>query len=309
MAISTGTTPFHYCGRSFTQAEIETIRSITEDGRHDTRAAIVRAVCAALGWNKPDGLPKLTSCQVALRRMEAHGVIWLPLPTRAPTRLRRVTPTAAGEPGTPITGTVDQLTDLRLDLVEHPAQARLWNELIERYHYLGRSRSAGAQARYLAYDGDRILGALGFGASAWRLADRDRFIGWTDAEREAHLHLVVQNRRFLVLPWVGVHRLASRLLEMAARRLSDDWVRRAAYRPVLLETFVESARFRGTSYAVAGWRRVGQTQGRGRNDRHREGGQPVRDIWLHPLDPHFRAVLTDGRITEPADQPQGRQRA
>lgn len=303
MAASRGTTPFHYCGRSFTEDEIELIRGITEDPRYDTRAAIARAVCAALEWTKPDGLPKVVSCQVALQRMEAHGVVWLPLPTRSATRLRPVPATAAGEPGAPISGSLDDLTDLRLVLVDAPAEAHLWNELIERYHYLGRSRSAGAQARYLACDGDRLLGAFGFGASAWRLADREQFIGWTDAEREAHLHLVVQNRRFLVLPWVGVHGLASRLLTLAAQRLPGDWERRAGYRPVLLETFVERARFRGTSYAAAHWLRVGQTRGRGRNDRDRQGGQPVRDIWLCPLDPRFRAVLTDGRASEPAAEP------
>ena len=309
MAASRGTTPFHYCGRSFTKDEIELIRGITDDPRYDTRAAIARAVCAALDWTKPDGLPKVVSCQVALQRMEAHGVIWLPLPTREAAPFRPVAPTTAGEPGTPITGALEELTELRLALVDTLAQARLWNELIQRYHYLGRGRSAGAQARYLAYDGDRLLGALGFGASAWRLADRDHCIGWTDAEREAHLHLVVQNRRFLVLPWVDVHALASRLLTLAARRLPGDWERRAGYRPVLLETFVERARFRGTSYAAAHWLRVGQTKGRGRNDRHKQGGQPIRDIWLYVLDPRCRELLTGGRISESTIGPQGRQRA
>ena len=125
MATSRGTTPFHYCGRSFTEDEIEIIRGITEDPRYDTRAAIARAVCSALEWAKPDGLPKVTSCQVALQRMEAHGVVWLPLPTRSAPRLRPVTQTAAGEPGAPITGSVDELTGLRLVLVDAPAEAHL----------------------------------------------------------------------------------------------------------------------------------------------------------------------------------------
>ena len=299
MTDTAGPTPFRYCGRSFTEAEIEIIRGITENPRCDTRAEIARAVCAALNWVKPDGLPKVVSCHVALQRMEAHGVIWLPLPTREAARPRPARRTDASDPQAPITGSIEDLGALRLALVGTRAESRLWNEVSERYHYLGRSQSAGAQCRYLAYDGDRLLGALGFGAAAWRLADRDRYIGWTDAEREAQLHLVAQNRRLLVLPWATVHGLASSLLARAARRLPEDWERRAAYRPALLETFVERARFRGTSYAAAHWVRVGQTRDRGRNDRHRQGGQPVRDIWLCPLDPRFRAVLTDGRISEP----------
>ena len=266
--------PFRYCGRVFSAAEIDLIRDITDDPWHTTRKDIARAVCAALNWVQPDGAPKLVSCHVALQRMEAHGVIWLPLPTREATHRRHAVPTAASAPQLPITGRRGDLAALRLDVVADRGQARLWNELLERHHYLGAPPMAGAQCRYLAYDGARVLGALGFGAAAWRLAARERYIGWTDAERQGHLHLVVQNRRFVVLPWVEVRGLASSLLALAARRLPADWVERNAYRPVLLETFVERPRFRGTGYAAANWVRVGQTRGRGRNDREKRGGKP-----------------------------------
>jgi hypothetical protein len=289
-------TPFRYCGRSFTEAEIETIRRIAEDPWHTTRAEIVRAVCEALHWVRPNGEPKLSSCHVALTRMEAHGVIWLPLPTRERVRIKTPAFSAASDPQPPIVGSRSDLQALRLVPVTTQAEARLWKELMERYHYLGGQPMAGAQIRYLAYDGERVLAALGFGAAAWKLAPRDRFIGWTAAERETHLHLIVQLRRFLILPWVQVKNLASALLGMAARRLPDDWQPRHAYRPVLLETFVERGRFPGTSYAAANWVCVGQTQGRGKLDRHHRGGKPVKDVWLFPLDPDFRAALTDGRL-------------
>jgi len=142
-------------------------------------------------------------------------------PTRPPRR------TAAGEPQAPITRTRGDLQDLRLVPVTTRAESGLWNELVDRDHDLGRTQSAGAQCRYLAYAGDRVLAALGFGAAAWHLAARDRYIGWTDAERQAHLHEVVQNRRLMVLPWVSVRGLASALLGLAARRLPADWVERA----------------------------------------------------------------------------------
>lgn len=293
---TTETTPFRYSGRCFTEAEIDLIRRITDDPLQSTRADIARAVCAALNWVKPDGQPKLVSCHVALQRMEAHGVIWLPLPTREAVRPRPPRRTPAGEPQEAISGSRGDLKALRLAVVSTPAESALWNELISRYHYLGQTQSAGAQCRYLAYDGERVLAALGFGAAAWRLAARERYIGWTDVERQAHLHLVVQNRRFLVLPWISVRGLSSSLLGMAARRLPDDWEQRAAYRPVLLESFVERGRFRGTSYAAANWRKIGQTQGRGRNDRSGQGGKTIKDIWVFPLDARFRTLLTDGRL-------------
>ncbi len=187
---------------------------------------------------------------------------------------------AAGEPQAPITGSRGDLQDLRLVTVTSRAESG------------GRTQPAGAQWRYLAYDGDRVLAALGFGAAAWRLAVRERYIGWTDAERQAHLREVVQNRRFMVLPWVAVRGLASALLGLAARRLPADWLERAGYSPVLLETFVECDRFAGTCLRAANWTRIGETVGRGKRDRiHNRPTTSFKLIWVHPLDPRFRELL------------------
>ena len=150
-------TPFRYCGRSFTPEEIERIRRITDDPHQPTRREIARAVCAALNWNKPDGESKLVSGHVALRRMEAHRVIWLPLPTREAVRPRTPRRTPAGDPQASITGSRGDLSDLRCDLVESRNQAVLWNDVFSRNHYFGRGPSAGAQGRYLAYDARPVL--------------------------------------------------------------------------------------------------------------------------------------------------------
>ena len=284
---------FRYCGRVFSDAEIELIRAITEDPGHDTREAIARAVCSALNWRKPDGGLKVLSCRVALQRMEAHGVIWLPLPTREKQAPRPPAFTPRSDPPPPITGTLQDLHQLRLDLVRPGAESLLWNELVARYHYLGLRPMAGAQLRYLAYDGDRPLAAMGFGGAAWRLAPRDRFIGWTARERDAHLALVVCQHRFMVAPWVQVPNLASHVLARAVRRLRRDFQQRYAYQPVLVETFVTRARFSGTCYAAANWQCVGETQGRGKR-----GDSPlsIKTIWVYPLVPDFRTVLTAGRL-------------
>ena len=167
-------------------------------------------------------------------------------------------------------------------------EAQLWREYVDRYHYLGYTPLPGAQLRYLVTSQCRVLAVVGFGASAWKAAPRDRFIGWSVAQREARLHLVVNNARFLILPWVQVRNLASTVLARISRRLPDDWQARYGYRPLLLETFVQSDRFAGTSYRAANWTRVGQTQGRGKLDIHHQRQLPTKDIWLYPLRRDFR---------------------
>ncbi len=289
-----------YCGRDFTPAELETIRRIADDSHQPTRSEIARAVCAALHWYKPDGQPKVMSCRVALQRMEAHGVIWLPLPTREPPKRGQRPFCAASDPGRPIAMSLAELGPLRLESVHTPAEGALWSDLLARYHYRGAIVLPGAQLRYLAFAGPRVVAAFGLGAAAWKLAPRDRWIGWTPAERQQNLPLVVDLHRFLICPWVRVPHLASHLLGRLVRRLPADWFARYAIRLALLETFVEADRFPGTCYRAANWLPVGQTQGRGRMDRSHRGGESVKDIWLLPLRPDFRHALTAGRLPRPS---------
>jgi len=151
--------------------------------------------------------------------------------------------------------------------------------------------AAGAQLRYFAKAEERVLALFGFGAAAWKTAPRDFFIGWNVRQRERNLHLVVNNARFLILPWVHSRHLASCLLGMASRRIADDWQRRYNYRPVLLETFVETPRFKGTSYKAANWTHVGKTKGRGKLDRYNRAQLPQKDILLYPLNKYYRRIL------------------
>ena len=134
---------------------------------------------------------------------------------------------------------VHNLPRLQLRQVGDRADSRLWNEYIHRYHYLGFAALPGAQLRYWVYAGERQVALLGFSAAAWQCAPRDQFIGWTHGQRQKNLHLVINNARFLILPWVGSENLASKVLGLAARQLPQDWQRRYGFRPMLLETFVE----------------------------------------------------------------------
>ena len=147
--------------------------------------------------------------------------------------------------------------------------------------------------RYLIFAGSQMLGAMGFGASAWKVAPRDEFIGWTPEERVKKLALVVNNARFLIFPWIKSRNLASRLLALVTKQLPEDWEKRYAYRPVLLETFVDAERFHGTCYRAANWIHVGKTQGRGKLDRFNRHELPVKHIFLYPLCREFRKRLCE----------------
>jgi hypothetical protein len=281
-----------YCGREFTHAEMDLIRQLIAEVPQRNRAQLSRVVCERLSWFKPDGALKQMSCRVAMLRMHRDGLITLPEPKNGNGNAqpyRRIT--RATDPGLPIDLPVGQLNDLRLELVEDRRSSHLWNEYIQRYHYLGYQPLPGAQLRYLAISQGQILALLGFGAAAWKLAPRDRWIGWSAAQRQQRLHLLINNARFLILPWISSRNLASKLLAMTARRVAEDWENRYGYRPVLMETFVETPRFTGTCYRAANWTPVGQTRGRGKLDTRHQATLPVKDIWLYPLDKNCRRIL------------------
>ena len=197
---------------------------------------------------------------------------------------------SASDAGLPIEVPAGRLDPLELVPIGSRKDSSLGNELIERYHYLGYHALPGAQMRYFVVARGQMLAVLGFGASAWKVAPRDRFIGWSHEQRVANLSLIVNNARFLILPWVRSPNLASRVLSTVAKSLPRDWENRYGYRPVLLETFVEE-RFQGTCYRAANWICVGQTQGRGKLDRKHRAALPKKLIFLYPLRRDFRTAL------------------
>ena len=142
-----------------------------------------------------------------------------------------------------------------------------------------------ALQRYSVSADAKLLAQLSFGASAWKLAARDTFIGWQDHQRRKNLHLVVNNARFLILPWIQCKGLASKILSIVNRQLPNDWQQRYGFRPVLLETFVQTERHRRTSYKAANWLNLGKTTGRGKKSRVHAQIIPIKDIWLYPLLP------------------------
>lgn len=280
-----------YCGREFAKEEISWIRRLIADRSDISRKDISILFCQEFNWLKPDGGLKDMSCRVAMLKMEKDGHFTLPPPktkhTKPYKKLRTLWAVAQPE----IHNKAGEF-NLELELVDNRGSA-LWNEFIDRYHYLGYKTLPGAQLRYFVKANNRILALLGFGAAAWKTAPRDKYIGWDKPMRKKNLHLVVNNARFLILPWVHSKNLGSKILALASKRIGADWQKRYNYMPVLLETFVEKQRFKGTCYKAANWVEVGDTRGRGKLG-NREGEVPVKSVWLYPLCSDFRRKLSDG---------------
>ena len=281
-----------YCGRAFSAEDFQAIRQLIEHHPGMRRAALSRTLCERFDWTMPNGQLKDMTCRVALLRMQADGLITLPASRMSRARSpAHFPPTPATDPHTALVQPVHELAALTLRPLAGTAASRLCNEYVARYHYLGYTPMSGSQLRYNVFAGDQLVALLGFGASAWKLAARERFIGWQEPQRRRNLQRVVNNARFLILPWIQSKGLASKILALAARQLPNDWDRRYGYSPVLLETFVECARHRGTCYKAANWTHVGQTTGRGKKCPVHEAIIPVKDIWLYPLRKNFRATL------------------
>lgn len=281
-----------YCARDFSLEDIQTIRDLIAQDPKLGRSALSRKLCLLWGWIKPNGELKDMTCRVALLRMQADGLIDLP-PSRIGVVRKRAhfAPTGASDAQAPMTQPVHELGRITLQVVSGKTTSLLWNEYIARYHYLGYAAMSGSQIRYNVFAGDQLVACISFCACAWKLKDRESFIGWSESQRQKNLQLVINNARFLVLPWIQSKGLASKILSLAARQLPKDWKHRYGFEPVLLETFVEYERHKGTCYKAANWVNVGRTTGRGKKSTSHARLIPAKDIWLYPLRKNFSILL------------------
>lgn len=256
------------------------------------RCQLARRVCEHLNWVNEGGQLKAMSCRVAMLRMERAGLFGLPKPTHRNSNGRaRASDLQIRRPEGILSELAQGREGLRLEWVQTKAGAGWYQAIMEQYHSLGCKPLAGAQLRYLIWSGSWLVGGLGLGASAWSVAARDQWIGWTPNQRAQRLHWIVNNNRFLLLPWMQGRNVASRILGRVARQLPTDWQNRYGYRPVLLETFVEQERFSGRCYQAANWLCVGQTKGRGKLEKHHRPIVPIKRIFLYPLTANFRDLL------------------
>ena len=274
-----------FCGRTFHTGELELMRQTALEFSALGVTEIARTVCELLEWKRPSGGLKNHECRQLLERLQAEGFLQLPDLRKLGGRgARRIdVSTTCCEP-VPVACAATECEPLDLVLVEGQAESRRWRGQVERYHYLGCCVPFGAHLRYWVRHRQQELACLLWTSPAWKMQARDTWIGWNDEQRQSNLQRIVNNGRFLILPWVRVKGLASKILALTARHMARDWEGHYGHRPLLLETLVDASRFRGTCYRAANWLHVGQTAGRGRMDReHKAHGDAIKDIYLYPL--------------------------
>lgn len=284
--------PLKIQGRWLSEADVAEIRRLLRENSDWNRSRLSVELCRRWSWRRPDGQLKDMACREMLRKLEKRSLIVLPpRQNSGPGRTRNIPPVEVDR--SPIRCRLHDLKPVAVtDARRSKDDERLFNHLVKTFHYLSFGRTVGQNMKYLFRDcSGRPLGCALFGAAAWKAEDRDRWIGWAPEVRERNLGLMCGNTRFLILPWIEVPHLASHVLGACLRRLSRDWVVRYGSPIVLVETFVDTTRFKGTCYKAANWRLVGRTKGRSRQDRHSRLKVPVKDIRVYPLRGDFRKFL------------------
>jgi hypothetical protein len=285
--------PLKLEGRVFYEDDVQKILDIIGENPEATRADLSRIVCRELSWTHDDGRLKETRSRVAMLRMHERGLIVLPEAKRNPQKKTGYSPTPETDPCAEIYEGVKALAPLEITIVDSRTRklSNKWNTYADRYHYLGFRATSGHQIRYLISSGEKDLALFNFSSPAWKVQCRDQWIGWTAEVREKNLKYVINNSRFLILPWVKSKNLASWILGAIGRRIQRDWEVRYGYRPVLMETFVDTERFKGTCYKAANWKLLGRTQGRGKYDRLMKRELSIKEIYAMPLQEDWRNVL------------------
>jgi hypothetical protein len=264
-----------------------------------SRRQLSLQLCLVWNWRTDSGQCKDMAARSLLRKLQQRGLIQLPPIRHLPWAARPRSPVAASAPvprplaaSEPIAATLAELSPLKVSVIATASDRRLLAQHLQQHHYLGWNRLVGESIAYWAHDRHgRLLAFCLWGAAAWKVAPRDDWIGWSEAQRAAGLKFVANNHRFLILPWVDVPHLGSHLLGQIQRRIRSDWRAKYQHDLYLLESFVQLQRFSATVYRAANWQCLGQTQGRSRQDRFHQLNLPRKSIWMAVLQPRFRELL------------------
>ncbi|MBU0649934.1 DUF4338 domain-containing protein [Patescibacteria group bacterium] len=252
-----------------------------------------KEICSLWNWHNGSGRLKDMACRTLLLKLEKLRHIRLPAPCHdGHNGHRNKSIQCVIHSTSPIQTSLKNLEPIEINVINNGERHGLFKTLLSQYHYLSYTGAVGENVKYIIFDRDNNpLGCVLFGAAAWKVKPRDDFIGWDINTRKKNLGFIVNNMRFLILPWVRVPHLASRILGGVARRISGDWEKKYGHPVHLLETFVECERFKGTCYKAANWICVGQTKGRTRNDQYQKIRVPVKDIYLYPLVKQVKEAL------------------
>ncbi len=278
-------------GRYFTSEELELIKEIVELYPGLSRKELSKTICENLSWFAPNGKYKTESCLGILEKLESQGQIKLPGIRKQKTRKNvKIAITQRSDPGESLFKSIDQYGGIEIRSVEK-GELGLWNEYVQRYHYLGYKIPFGLHQRYfIVLNTGQTVGCMLYSVAAWAVECRDKWIGWTPDERYRNLNKIINNSRFLIFPWVNIKNLASKALSLASRHIIQDWQERFGYKPQLIETFVDT-RFKGTCYKAAGWHYLGITKGRGRQDRFNRKPTTIKAVYVSVLNAKFREEL------------------
>ncbi len=284
-------------GRDYGSAEIESIRQLIATHPGLSRRRLSARLCHAWNWVQPNGQPRDMVARSLMLELHRAGHIELPAkrvspPNNATAHGRAASARPESELATaPLDCSLSHLRPLEIRQVRRTAEEALFDRLLQTYHYLGYTRPVGEHLKYLVCGRGQPLACLAWSSAPRHLGPRDHFIGWSTAQRQAHVHLLAYNTRYLLLPWVRVRHLASQGLAAVARVLSADWQRLYHHPIYLLETFIDPERFRGTSYRAANWIYLGQTTGRGKADLTHRANRSLKQLWVYPLVADFRTRL------------------
>ena len=283
-----------YRGKTVTRQDVAFIRTLIADNRLDSRRVLSRKLCLQWGWRQTNGALRDMVCRGLMLELHRAGQIRLPEKKHNPPNplAQRKKPPKENIDQAPLEGPLSRIRPLRIRQVRRTASEKLFNSLIEQYHYLGYCQPVGAHLKYLIFALGTVVACVALSSAPRHIGCRDRFIGWSAKERRENLHLMAYNSRFLILPWVRVPHLASHILGQIAKQAPEDWKRIYNHPIHFLETFVDTERFRGTCYKAANWIYLGKTTGRGKDDQTHKPNRSIKAVWGYPLSKNFRSLMS-----------------
>jgi hypothetical protein len=287
------------CGREISWQELESARETVKLCRGLSRAELAETICEHWGWVTASGAGKVTACLGVLEELEREGQIELPGRRKSPKteRVRGARHTKrTARPAQGLKGELGDVGPVELEMVGGLDRAKLWNEYLDRHHYLGYNKPFGCVIRYFIVCEKGLLGCVLVAGAARAIKARDQWVGWSKQRRQQNLPWVINNTRFLIFPWVEIRHLASHVLGQLARRVQTDWQRRWGYEPLLLETFVDPGEYSGACYRAAGWVELGRSTGEGLRRKGCAYSTTPKLIYVKPLSKDFRERLCSGPL-------------
>jgi len=282
--------------RNFLEHEIHLIQELANTYRALSCKELAYTICENLNWKNDAGNLKVDSCLVLLKKLQTAGKVNLN-PFQKRIHLKKEDREQFDFTNNiNINGTVDNFNPC-IELLEEKEEYKKWNDLLERYHYLGYKKNFGLHLKYyICLEGLRDpVGCLSFvSTTSYHLKCRDLHIGWSREQREKNLNWIINNNRFLIFPWIKIYNLASKIFSLAKKQVPDDWQQKFNYKPVLFETYVDPSQFYGSIYKSANWIHIGQTSGNyntHRTDKSMAQTYQPKDVYIYPIVDDYKDIL------------------